>query len=46
MAKRKAVRPQLRWEDFVRKGLRERGTSLEAVKRDAFNKTGIEEERP
>ena len=37
-AKWKAGRPQLGWEDVAKKDLREMGTSLEGVKREALNR--------
>ena len=36
-AKQKAGRPFLEWEDFVRKYLREMGTSWEGVRKEIFN---------
>ena len=39
-AKQKADRPQLWWEDLIKKDLRELGTSREHVKREALNILG------
>ena len=36
-AKRKAGHPRLRWEDVIKKDLKEIGTSWEGVKREALN---------
>jgi hypothetical protein len=39
-AKRKAGRPRLGWEDVIKKALKEMGTSLDGVKREALNTLG------
>ena len=39
-APRKAGRPCLGWEDVINKNLKEMGTSLERVKREALNRLG------
>ena len=39
-AKRKADSRRLGWEDFIKKDLKEIGTTLEGVKREALNRLG------
>ena len=40
MAKRKAARPRMDWEDVIKKNLKEKGTSLESLRREALNMLG------
>ena len=41
--KRKAGRPRVGWDNIVRKDLREIGTSMEGVRREALNRLGWKE---